>query len=86
MGLIKPPIEITPGVCNGTPRIGGHRIRVQDLVIMHDRMGKNPYEIVKGYSWIILCLCRLEDEMRAKTPSLLMHKLKERSPKDASDD
>ncbi len=26
-------IEITPGICGGKPRIAGHRIRVEDIVI-----------------------------------------------------
>ena len=50
MGTIKPHIEITPGVCGGKPRIAGHRIRVQDVVVMHDEMGKDPYEIVNDYA------------------------------------
>ena len=54
MGVIKLHIEITPGVCGGKPRIAGHRIRVQDIVIMHDRMGKDPYEIVNDYPSITL--------------------------------
>jgi len=49
MGAIKSHIEITPGVCGGKPRIAGHRIRVQDIVIMHNRMGKDPYEIINDY-------------------------------------
>lgn len=97
MGVIKSHIEITPSVCGGKPRIAGHRIRVQDIVIMHDRMGKAPYEIANDYPSISRCSCRigyymdnmeemrrditeaekLEDEMRTKTPSLLMQKLKE---------
>lgn len=96
MGQIKSHIEITPGVCGGKPRIAGHRIRVQDIVIMHDRMGKEPYEIVHDYPSITLADVyaalvyyldnmeeiregiakseRLEDELRAKTPSVLMQK------------
>ncbi len=30
---IKQHIEITPGTCGGKPRIAGHRIRVQDIVV-----------------------------------------------------
>ena len=96
MGVIKSHIEITPGVCGGKPRIAGHRIRVQDIVIMHDSMGKDPYEIVNDYPSITLAdvyalvyymdnieeIRRdiaeteiLEDEMRTKTPSLLMQRL-----------
>ena len=46
MGVIKPHIEITPGVCGGilldTESGARH-------MIMHDRMGKDPYEIVNDY-------------------------------------
>ncbi|MCI0463902.1 MAG: DUF433 domain-containing protein [Gemmataceae bacterium] len=42
-------IEITPGVCGGKPRIAGHRITVQDIVIWHERLGKSPDEIAAEY-------------------------------------
>jgi len=42
-------IEITPGVCGGKPRIAGHRITVQNIVIWHERMGMNPEEIAATY-------------------------------------
>jgi uncharacterized protein (DUF433 family) len=38
-------IEITPGIAGGKPRIAGHRITVQDVVIWHERMGKSVDEI-----------------------------------------
>jgi uncharacterized protein (DUF433 family) len=47
-------IEITPGVCGGKPRIAGHRIRVEDIVIGHERMGLSPDEIVSQYPTITL--------------------------------
>ena len=47
-------IEITPGVCGGKPRIAGHRIRVEDIVIWHERMGLSPDEIVSQYPTIAL--------------------------------
>ena len=47
-------IEITPGVCGGKPRIAGHRIRVEDVVIWHERMGMSPDEIVSQYPSITL--------------------------------
>jgi uncharacterized protein (DUF433 family) len=47
-------IEITSGVCGGKPRIAGHRIRVQDVVIWHERMGMSPDEIVSQYPGITL--------------------------------
>ena len=52
--VISEHIEITPGICGGKPRIGGHRIRVQDVVIWHERMGLSPDEIVSQYPSITL--------------------------------
>lgn len=42
-------IEITPGVAGGKPRIAGHRITVQNIVIWHERMGKSADEICAEY-------------------------------------
>jgi uncharacterized protein (DUF433 family) len=42
-------IAITPGTCGGKPRIAGHRIRVQDVVVWHDRMGQSADEIVSHF-------------------------------------
>ena len=44
----------TPGVCGGKPRIAGHRIRVQDIVILHERQGQSPDEIVSAYPQLSL--------------------------------
>ena len=52
--VISQHIEITPGVCGGKPRIAGHRIRVEDIVIWHERMGLSPDEIVSQYPTITL--------------------------------
>lgn len=52
--VISEHIEITPGVCGGKPRIAGHRIKVQDVVIWHERMGMSPDEIVSQYPTITL--------------------------------
>ncbi|RCJ22169.1 hypothetical protein A6S26_22685 [Nostoc sp. ATCC 43529] len=52
--VISEHIEITPGVCGGKPRIAGHRIRVQDIVIWHEQMGLSPDEIVYHYPSITL--------------------------------
>jgi uncharacterized protein (DUF433 family) len=93
-------IEITPGVCGGKPRIAGHRIRVEDIVIWHEQMGMSPDEIVSQYPTITLAqvyaaLAYYHDnfqeirqqmaedqafalEMKAKTPSLVQQKLKNR--------
>lgn len=47
-------IEITPGVCGGKPRIAGHRIKVQDVVIWHEHLGMSADEIIYHYPSITL--------------------------------
>lgn len=42
-------IAIKPGFCGGKPHIAGHRIKVQHVVIWHERMGMNPEEIVATF-------------------------------------
>jgi uncharacterized protein (DUF433 family) len=42
-------IEVTPGVAGGKPRIAGHRITVQDIVIWHERLGRSADEIATDY-------------------------------------
>ncbi len=42
-------IEITPGVSGGKPRIIGRRITVQDIVIWHERLGRDVDEICAEY-------------------------------------
>ena len=52
--IITEHIDITPGICGGKPRIAGHRIKVQDIAIWHDKMGMSPDEIVSQYPSINL--------------------------------
>ena len=47
-------IEATPGVCGGRPRIAGHRIRVQDIVLWHECLGQSPDEIVARFPQLTL--------------------------------
>jgi len=47
-------IEITPGVCGGKPRIAGHRIRVQDVVLWHKSLGHAPEGIVGRFPQLTL--------------------------------
>jgi uncharacterized protein (DUF433 family) len=42
----KSHIECTPGICGGKPRIAGHRIRVQDIYVLHELKGLSPDEIL----------------------------------------
>lgn len=47
--LETPQIVSTPGVLGGKPRLAGHRISVQDVVIWHERMGLSVDEIATAY-------------------------------------
>ena len=47
--VLAPHIEITPGVAGGKPRIAGHRITVQNVVIWHERMSLSADEIATEY-------------------------------------
>ena len=42
--------EITPGVMGGKPRIAGHRISVQNVVIWHNEMGYSVEKIAEDYN------------------------------------
>jgi uncharacterized protein (DUF433 family) len=46
-------VEITPGICGGKPRIAGHRIRVQDIVLWTEE-GQSPDEIVASFPQLSL--------------------------------
>jgi uncharacterized protein (DUF433 family) len=52
--VIRDHIEIVPGGTGPKPRIAGHRIRVQDVVIWHEKLGMSPDEIVDQYPTITL--------------------------------
>src|SRR5437660_555679 len=49
MDTIAGHIEITPGVTGGRPRIAGHRITVQDIVLWHERLDLGADEIATEY-------------------------------------
>src|SRR5206468_96942 len=52
--VVKQHITKTPGVCGGRACIAGHRIRVQDIVVLHEMRGMSPKEIVGEYPGITL--------------------------------
>lgn len=49
MDTVSSHIEIAPGVAGGKPRIAGHRITVQDVVLWHERLGLSADEIASEY-------------------------------------
>jgi len=44
----------TPGVCGGRSCITGHRIRVLDVAIWHESLGRSPDEIVEQFPTLTL--------------------------------
>src|SRR6516225_5359404 len=47
--VIQEHIAIKPGYCGGKPHILGHRIKVQQVAVWHERMGMSADEIVATY-------------------------------------
>ena len=52
--VIRDHIEIVPGEAGPKARIAGHRIRVQDVAIWHEKLGMSPDDIVDQYPTITL--------------------------------
>ena len=42
-------IEATPGISGGRPRIAGHRITVENIVVWHEHAGMTADEIAADY-------------------------------------
>jgi len=42
-------IVIDPDICHGQPHLAGHRIRVQDIAVWHERLGMGVVEICADY-------------------------------------
>jgi uncharacterized protein (DUF433 family) len=47
--VLQQHIEVDPLIAGGKPRIAGHRITVQNVVIWHERLGKSADEIASEY-------------------------------------
>lgn len=52
--VIREHIAIGEGAGGPKPRIAGHRVRVQDVAIWHEKLGLSPDEIVQHYPTITL--------------------------------
>src|SRR5947199_306826 len=52
--VIRQHITKTAGVCGGRACIAGHRIRVMDIVVLHEKRGLTLEEIVHQYPSITL--------------------------------
>ena len=82
-------IEVTPGIAGGKPRIAGHRITVQDIVIWHERMGTSVDEIATEYDLTLAdvyaalayCFDHREDIDRSiEAGNVFVDALKQRTP------
>jgi len=82
-------IETTPGIAGGKPRIAGHRITVQDVVIWHERLGKSADEIAAEYdleiSDVYAALAyyfdhRLEIDEALRASEAFVEKLRQETP------
>jgi uncharacterized protein (DUF433 family) len=47
-------ITKTPGICGGKACIAGHRIRVADIVVWHERRGYSADEVVQFFPGLSL--------------------------------
>jgi uncharacterized protein (DUF433 family) len=54
LDVIREHIEIVQGADGPKPRIAGHRIRVQDVAIWHEKLGMSPRQIVEQHPTITL--------------------------------
>ena len=52
--IASPHIEVTADVCGGSPRIAGTRVRVQDVVVWHERLGWSADEICSKHPQVTL--------------------------------
>ena len=52
--MAKEHVKITPGIGGGKPHIAGHRIRVMDIVLWHNKLGWSPDEIVSQFPQLTL--------------------------------
>jgi uncharacterized protein (DUF433 family) len=52
--IVAQHITKTPGVCGGRACIAGHRIRVTDIVVWHEKRGYSPDEIVDMFPGLTL--------------------------------
>jgi uncharacterized protein (DUF433 family) len=46
---LTPHVEVRPDKCGGKPCVAGTRIRVWDVYVLHERLGKTPDEIQIDY-------------------------------------
>ena len=82
-------IEVTPGVAGGKPRIAGHRITVQNVVVWHERLGLSADEIATEFGVTLADVFaalayyydhRVEIEQSLQDDAAVVTALRERTP------
>jgi uncharacterized protein (DUF433 family) len=82
-------IEVTAGVAGGKPRIAGHRLTVEAIVLWHERMGKSADEIAAEYGLTLADVYaalayyfdhRSEIDQGIRESDAFVHALRERTP------
>ena len=61
-------IEVTPGVAGGKPRVAGHRITVQNIVIWHEWIGLGADEIATELTAGPAAVAKVERRQRRRRP------------------
>ncbi len=94
MDTISSHIEVTPGVAGGKPRMAGHRITVQGIVVWHERLGLDADEIATEYGLSlaeVYAALAYYDDHRAETDrairedDVFIAELRQRTPSKVSE-
>jgi uncharacterized protein (DUF433 family) len=54
LSVVREHIVNTPDTCGAKPRLAGSRIQVKHVVVMHERQGMTPEQIVSEYPHLTL--------------------------------
>ncbi len=86
-------IEITDGIAGGKPRIAGHRITVQNIVIWHELLARSADEIAAEYDLTLADVYaalayyydhRAEIDKSIKKSELFVETLRQKTPSKVS--
>lgn len=69
-------IVSTPGICGGKPRIAGHRIRVEDVVLWKERRAMEPEQMMAEYPGLTLLQIEAALDYYANHPEEIRESLK----------
>jgi uncharacterized protein (DUF433 family) len=82
-------IDVTAGVAGGKPRIAGHRLTVETIVLWHERLGKSADEIAAEHGLTLADVYaalayyfdhRPEIDQGIRESEAFVHALRQRTP------